>query len=142
MPEPNDELPSAPLVDASLAASQLHLSPLAGRGLNGFAEDLSRPVLLGYLRRDLLVVDSQVIELERDMAAFAEVRGFEMGQIYVERPDKWLSAFEALADAIGRYAVSAVVLPSLLHFTGLGMPTGLRNWFEQTTGARLLVLTP
>lgn len=142
MPKSNDELPSALLVGARLAASQRHISPLARRGLNGFSEDFTRPLLLGYLRRDLLVVDSQVGELERDMAAFAEMQGFAMGHIYVEKPDSWLTAFEALAESIARYDVTAVVLPSLLHFTGLGMPTDRRDWFERATGARVLVLTP
>ncbi|TCC39931.1 hypothetical protein E0H50_05375 [Kribbella sindirgiensis] len=94
------------------------------------------------MRRDLLVTDSQVEELKREMAAYAEVEHFTMGHIYVEQPDSWLAAFEALAQSINRYDVTAVVLPSLLHFVGIGMPTDRRGWFEETTGARVLVLNP
>lgn len=141
MPKTDDELPSASLVGARLAAPQRHLSPLAGRGLNAFSEDFTRPLLLGYLRRDLLVTDSQVEELKWDMAAHAEAENFTMGHIYVEQPDSWLAAFEALAESINRYEVTAVVLPSLLHLTGIGMPTDIRDSFERSTGARLLVLT-
>jgi hypothetical protein len=104
--------------------------------------DNTRPLLLGYLRRDLLVVDSQVVGLEREMAAFAAAEGFAMGQIYVENRDNWLEAFGALAESISRNDVTAVVLPSLLHFAGIGMPDDRRNWFERATGARVLVLVP
>lgn len=141
MPKTDDELPSAPLVGARLAAPQRHLSPLAGRGLNGFSEDFTRPLLLGYLRRDLLVVEGQVEELKREMAAYAEAESFTMGHIYVEQSDSWLAAFEALAESIDRYDVTAVVLPSLLHLTGIGMPTDIRDSFTRATGARLLVLS-
>jgi len=110
--------------------------------LSGFAEDFSKPLLLGYLRRDLLVVDSQVTELKREMADFAQAEGFAMGHTYVEKPESWPAAFEALIESVNRYQVTAVVLPGLLHFTGLGLPTGIRDSFERATGARVLVLAP
>jgi hypothetical protein len=142
MPKSDDELPSPPLVGALLAAPKRHLSPLAGRGLNGLSEVFTRPLLLGYLRRALLVVDSQVGELKREMAAYAEAEHFTMGHIYVEQPDGQLTAFEALTESIERHDVTAIVLPSLLHFTGIGMSTNVRSSFERSTGARVLVLTP
>jgi hypothetical protein len=141
MPKTDEEFPSASLVEPRLAAPQRHISPLARRGLSGFSEDFTRPLLLGYLRRDLLVAEGQVGELKRDMTTFAEAEGFTMGHIYVERPDSWLAAFEGLTESINRYDVTAVVLPSLLHLTGVGMPTDIRDSFERSTGARLLVLT-
>ncbi len=124
-----------------MEAGQRSLSPLAGRGLSGFAEDFTKPLLLGYLRRDLLVVDCQVTELEQQMAKFAQVEGFAMGHTYVEKPESWLAAFEALIESVNRHEVTAVLLPSLLHFTGLGMPTDIRDSFERATGARVLALT-
>ncbi|MFI7059850.1 hypothetical protein ACIBL3_02605 [Kribbella sp. NPDC050124] len=142
MPTAGDGPAPPALAGTHLAAPKRHLSPLEGRRLNGFAKGFTRPLLLGYLRRDLLVVESQVGELKRDMAAYAEAEGFTMGHIYVERPDSWLAAFEALTESIGRYDVTAVVLPSLLHYVGIGMPTDRRGWFEHATGARVLVLTP
>jgi hypothetical protein len=142
MPTADDGSATAALVGPRLAATQRHLSPLAGRGLNGFSEDFTRPLLLGYLRRDLLVVDGQVEELKCEMVAYAEAENFTMGHIYVERLDSWLAAFEALAASINRYDVSAVVLPSLLHLTGIGMSTDIRDSFERSTGARILALSP
>ena len=109
--------------------------------MNGFSGDFTRPLLLGYVRRDLLVVENQIEELKCDMAAYAEAEGFTMGHVYVERPESWLSAFGAMTESISRYAVTAVVLPSLLHLVGIGMSTDIRDSFERSIGARLLVLT-
>lgn len=137
---PTGERPAPPRLEVlSLEAFGRGLSAMDGRGA---MIDNTRPPLLGYLRRDLLVVDSQVGELEREMATFAEVEGFAMGQIYVESRDNWLAAFGALAESISRHDATAVVLPSLLHFAGIGMPADGRHWFERATGARVLVLVP
>jgi hypothetical protein len=138
---PNHERTAPPaLVGSAAEAPQRRLSPLAGRGLRGFAEDFTKPLLLGYLRRDLLVVDSQATELERRMADFAQVEGFAMGHTYVEKPDSWPSAFEALIESVNRYEVTAVVLPSLLHFAMRDSPLHIKETFERVTGARVLVL--
>ena len=137
------EQPTVPtLVGSTVEATQRRLPALAGRGLSGFSEDFTKALLLGYLRRELLVVDSQVTELERQMAKFAEVEGFAMGHVYVEKPESWPAAFEALIESVNRYEITAVVLPSLLHFTGLGLPTDIRSSFQRATGARVLVLGP
>ena len=135
---------SAPptLVGSTSAPAQRHLPPLAGRGLSGFAEDFAKPLLLGYLRRDLLIVDSHATELERQMADFAKVEGFAMGHTYVEKPDSWPAAFEALIESVNRYQVTAVVLPSLLHFVMRDSPLYIKDTFERATGARVLVLAP
>jgi hypothetical protein len=112
--------------------------------MRGFSEDFTRPLLLGYLRRDLLVVDGQVGELQRRMTTFAKAEGFDMGHIYVEDPERWLAAFEGLTESISCYKANAVILPSLLHIIGLGLgpPTSARSLFEWMTGARVLVLSP
>ena len=120
--------PSA-LVCPTLAAPQRRLPPLVGRGLSGFAEDL-------------LVVDSQVTELERQMADLAQVEGFAMGHIYVEKPESWPAAFEALIESVNRYEVTAIVLPSLLHLAALAATHDVQDTFERATGARVLVLAP
>ncbi|WP_232828080.1 hypothetical protein [Kribbella monticola] len=103
-------------------------------------EDFTRPLLLGYVRRDLLVTDGQVGELERQMTKFAQKEGFSMGFTYVEKPGTQPAAFEALFESVKRYEVTAVVLPSLLHFAVLGASHDIRDSFERATGARVLVL--
>lgn len=142
VPTASDGSTPPTLVGSTVAAAQRRLPPLAGRGLNGFAEDFTKPLLLGYLRRDLLIVDSQATQLERQMADFAQAEGFAMGHTYVEKPDSWPAAFEALIESVNRYEVTAVVLPSLLHFVMRGSPLHIKDAFERATDARVLVLTP
>ncbi|WP_329484158.1 hypothetical protein OG555_18560 [Kribbella sp. NBC_01484] len=141
MPTAGDEPARSTLAGAALAAPQRGLPALARRGKR-LGEDYTKPELLGYLRRDLLVVDSQVAELERQMAHFAQAEGFAMGYTYVEKFDGWPAAFEALIDSVNRCEVTAVVLPSLLHFAMRDSPFQIRDAFQHATGARVMVLTP
>jgi hypothetical protein len=76
------------------------------------------------------------------MCRFAQTEGFSMGSTYVEKPGTWPAAFEALIESVKRYDVSAVVLPSLLHFAVLGAPDGIKDIFERATGAQVIVLDP
>jgi hypothetical protein len=142
MPDTDELRGLAGSVGAPVAAPQRRVSLLARRGLNGFSEDFTKPLLLGYLRRDLLVVDGQVTALERQMSDFAQTEGFAMGHVYVEKPESWPAAFEALIESVNRYEVTAVVLPSLLHFASLSSMSRIRDTFQRATGARVLVLTP
>lgn len=142
MPIGRERPATATVVGSALRAAQRRLPPLAGRGLNGFAEDFTKPLLLGYLRRDLLVVDGQVSELERLMADFARAEGFTMGHTYVEKPDCWPAAFEALIESVNRYEATAVVLPSLLHFAMHDSACHIKETFERVIGARVLMLNP
>ncbi|MEV6413676.1 hypothetical protein [Kribbella sp. NPDC051718] len=77
--------------------------------------------------------------MKRQFAAFARAEGYSMGFTYVERPDSWPAAFEALVEAVRRYEVAAVVVPSLLHFAALDATAGFREHFESATGACVLV---
>jgi hypothetical protein len=108
--------------------------------LSAYGEDYTKPMLLGYVRRDLLVTDGQVNQIERQMAVFAKAEGFSMGFTYVEKPGTWPTAFEALIESVSRYEVTAVVLPSMLHFAVLGAPLNIKEMFERATGARVLLL--
>lgn len=120
-------------------ATQRRLPTLAGR-VSPYDEDFTKPLLLGYVRRDLLVTDGQVTQLEQQMTKFAMTEGFSTGFTYVEKPGTWPAAFEALMESVNRYEVTAVVLPSLLHFAVLSAPYDIRDRFERATGARVLVL--
>jgi len=102
------------------------------------AEDYTRPILLGYVHRGLILTDGQMETAKQELVAFAQTEGFSMGFTYVEQPGTWPAAFAALIDAVNRYGVTAVVLPSLLHFAVFGVPTNIRDAFERATGARVL----
>jgi hypothetical protein len=108
--------------------------------MSQFDEDYTKPLLVGYVRRDLLVTDGQVSQLDREMTRFAIAEGFSMGFTYVEKPETWPAAFEALIESINRYEITAVVVPSMLHFAALDTSHDIRQIFEQSTGARVLVL--
>lgn len=129
------------LVATPVGLAQRHLPALARRGMNDLEQDYTRPLLLGYVRRDLLIAGGEVSDLERRMSSFATAEGFAMGSTYVEKPGTWPAAFEALVESVNRYDVTAVVLPSLLHFVVLG-GVDMRERFGRITGARVLVLTP
>ncbi|WP_433165386.1 hypothetical protein [Kribbella sp. CA-247076] len=101
--------------------------------------DYSRPLLLGYARRDLYLSGRHVDDMKRDLGAFAHVEGFLMGSVYVEDPDTAPAAFEALVASSNRYKITAVVLPSLRHLALVGDPAELRAQFERVTGVRIML---
>jgi hypothetical protein len=59
----------------------------------------------------------------------------------VEHLETSPAAFEALVEAVNRYEVAAVVVPSMLHFALLSAPAAIKDRFEHMTGARVLVAT-
>jgi hypothetical protein len=105
-----------------------------------FGEDLAKPVLVGYIRREFVASDERALELECQMSLFAYTEGFSMGFTYVEESGTQLSAFEALVESVVRHQITAVVLPSILHFAVLGLPHDIKDMFERATGARVLLL--
>lgn len=126
-----------------LAAREVEFAGLtrsAGQRVSNHDEDFTRPLLIGYLQRQLLVTDEQVEAVKREFAAYAQEEGYSMGFTYVEYPGRWPAAFEALIEAVKRYEITAVILPSLLHFAALDASSGFREHFEGATGARVLVV--
>jgi hypothetical protein len=101
--------------------------------------DCTRPLLLGYLRKHLLMTDDELHDTEERLERFARIEGFAMGTIYIEEVETSPAAFEALVEAVNRYEVTAVVLPSMLHFAVLGAPATIKGHFEHITGARVMV---
>lgn len=101
--------------------------------------DYTRPLLLGYVLKHLLMTDYELEDVKERLAFFAQVEGFAMGIIYVEETETSPAAFEALVEAVNRYEVTAVVIPSLLHFAVLSAPAAIKQHFEHITGARVMV---
>lgn len=101
--------------------------------------DYTRPLLLGYARRDLYLSDRRVNDLRRELGAFAQLEGFAMGSVYVEDPDTAPAAFDALVASVSRDEITAVVLPSLRHLALVGDPAQVRVQFERVTGARIML---
>jgi hypothetical protein len=103
--------------------------------------DHTRPLLLGYVRRHLLMTDAELDDTKERLAYFAAVEGFALGAVYVEQLETLPAAFEALVEAVHRLEVTAVVIPSMLHFAILSAPAAIKDRFEHATGARVLVAT-
>ncbi|MEV6415334.1 hypothetical protein [Kribbella sp. NPDC051718] len=104
--------------------------------------DYTRPLLLGYVLKHLLMTDDELAEIKDQLEQFARVEGYAMGTIYVEDNSTSPAAFEALIEAVNRYEVTTVIIPSRLHFAALAVTHDVKDTFERTTGARVIVANP
>jgi hypothetical protein len=130
------EDPAAPLpLDGALGTAQQQAQAVAGRPL----ADGTRPLLLGFILKHLLMTDDELARTKRRLDEFAAVEGFAMGAIYIEDMATSPAAFAALVDAVVRYHVPAVVVPSLLHLAALAAVHNFKDTFERATGARVMV---
>jgi len=132
-----DEWPAAPsLVDGVVGTAKQPVPAVAGRQP---VTDYTRPLLLGFVLRHLLMTDDELAETKERLEEFAAVEGFAMGSVYVEDTATSPAAFAALVEAVNRYEVTAVVVPSLLHFAALSAVHNVKDTFERATGARVMV---
>ncbi|MEV8376429.1 hypothetical protein AB0P21_27045 [Kribbella sp. NPDC056861] len=91
-----------------------------------------------YLRKHLLMVDSELSRAEERLAYFAEATGLELAAVFVEDIETAPAAFERFIRAVVLDKVEVVLLPSLLHLAVLGAPTHIKDNFEAATGAKVL----
>jgi hypothetical protein len=76
-----------------------------------------RPLLLGYIRADVLADGIGLCTVEAQLGAFADREEFALGTIYVEKGDP-PGAFHALLDEASRSeSTPSVVVPDLRHVT-------------------------
>lgn len=101
--------------------------------------DYTRPVLLGYVLKHLLMSDGELADILDQLEQFAKVEGFAIGTIYVEETETSPAGFGALIAAVNRFEVTTVVIPSRLHFAALAMTHDIKNAFERATGARVVI---
>lgn len=85
------------------------------------------------------MTESELADLKVRLASFARREGYTLGTVYVEQNSNAPAAFHALMDAVLHEGASAVVVPSMRHFSALGAPASMKNHLEHTTGARVLV---
>lgn len=101
--------------------------------------DYTRPLLLGYARRDLYLSDRHVADLKRDLEAFAQLEGLALSSVYIEDPDTAPAAFEALVASVNRYEITAAVLPSLRHLALVGDPAQVTVQFKRVSADRIML---
>jgi hypothetical protein len=76
-----------------------------------------RPLLLGYIRADVLRDRADLPTVEAQLGAFAEREAFGLAAVYVERGSA-PGAFDALMTEVAREeTVHGVVVPDLRHVT-------------------------
>jgi hypothetical protein len=101
--------------------------------------DHPRPLLLGYIRADVLTTCEDLTMAEGCLAAFAGTEGFTLGTVYVERGDAAPDAFQALMDEIRHLEDAwAVVVPDLRHLAD-GERRVMRTHRRDDTGVCVLV---
>ncbi|MFD7161109.1 hypothetical protein ACFV9C_41450 [Kribbella sp. NPDC059898] len=101
--------------------------------------DFTRPLLLGYARRDLYLSSRHVQRVKQEFADLAKLEGHTMGTVYVEDPDTSPAAFDALVESVNRYEITTVLLPEWRHLALVGDPMVVKQRFERATGARFLL---
>lgn len=136
MPASRERAPS--LVDGPVGAAGRSFPTLAGRGVVSEV-DSTRPLLLGYILKHLLMSDAELADTKDHLEQFAVVEGFAMGSIYVEETETTPTAFAALIEAVNRYELITVVIPSRLHFAALAVTHDVKDAFERATGARVII---
>lgn len=101
-----------------------------------------KPVIYGYMR----VVgssdhDDESERVKRELTAYAEREGFRLDQVFTENTNCAEPAFYTMIEALKRYHVKHLIVPSLWHFARLpGLQDAMRRHIEEETGARLWVV--
>ena len=76
-----------------------------------------RPVLLGYIRADVLGPATEIHQVQAELATFADREEFSLGTVYVEQGTR-PGAFHSLMDALANDdAAWGLVVPDLRHLT-------------------------
>lgn len=76
-----------------------------------------RPVLLGYIRADVLGRAARIRRVKAELATFADREKFSLGAIYVEKGTT-AGVFDSLMDKLTRdESTWGVVVPDLRHLT-------------------------
>ncbi|WP_109506048.1 hypothetical protein [Nocardioides speluncae] len=91
--------------------------------------DQTRPLLLGYIRADASMNESDLTQTASDLAAFADDEGYTLASILVERVDQSSIAFEHMVQQMSDTGARALVMPGpiLLACAPCRRPTNRRS---------------
>jgi hypothetical protein len=78
---------------------------------------MPRPVLLGYIRADVLRSADQVERVEAQLFDFADREEFSLGTVYVERGTTAAAFHSLMSELAHDDATWGLVLPALRHLT-------------------------
>jgi hypothetical protein len=101
----------------------------------------TRPLLFGYLRVLPGMGIDDVIRAHRQLARFAETRGFVLGNVFVEARLQQLTSWVALSERCTRDGVRNVVVPSPEHLHSIEpLAEIMREDIEGEIGGRLWIV--
>ena len=79
--------------------------------------NLARPLLLGYVRRDVLRDGTELPQVTAQLEAFADREEFSLGTVYVAEADGSAAFHALMAEVLREEAAWGVVVPDLRHMT-------------------------
>ncbi|MFB6718686.1 hypothetical protein ACFCV3_00910 [Kribbella sp. NPDC056345] len=127
------------MVGTSLGTDRRQVPPMDGRRAVNDGIDYTRPLLIGYILKHLLMTDGELAGIEDKLEEFAKVEGYTMGTIFKEDSSTAPAAFRAMIDHVIHYEVTTVIIPSRLHLGALDVNHDVQKTFERATGARVIV---
>jgi hypothetical protein len=99
----------------------------------------AKPAAVGYVNASLLITDSELERVRMDVARFASDWGYALTYIHVEdRGSSAPDAFHGLVQQVTALDITTILIPSLLHFAGLGSPVEVKNRLEHLIGGRVI----
>jgi hypothetical protein len=98
-----------------------------------------RPVILGYIRAEVLRADSDLPVAEACLESFAEAEEYTLGTIFVEQGHTTTGAFDALIDEVRRNEDAwGLVVPDVRHLADAEHCV-MRRHREDCAGMSLLI---
>jgi hypothetical protein len=97
-----------------------------------------KPAAVGYVNASLLITDSELERVRVEVARFASDWGYGLTYIHVEDRGSSPDAFNGLVQQVTALDIATVLIPSLLHFAGLGSPVEVKNRLEHVIGGRVI----
>jgi hypothetical protein len=76
-----------------------------------------RPVLLGYIRADVLRAPTPAEQVEAELVDFADREEFSLGTVYVERGAPAAAFHSLMTELVHGEAAWGLVVPDLRHLT-------------------------
>jgi hypothetical protein len=92
----------------------------------------------GYLRKGFVMRSTEIVALRQQILNCAAGRGMAVDAIYEEEADRVSDRLSECLGVVLKADEPVLIVPSLLHFSGLGNPLDVRRDF-QGQGVRVLV---
>ncbi|MEU4288989.1 hypothetical protein AB0E63_12270 [Kribbella sp. NPDC026596] len=100
-----------------------------------------KPAAVAYVNASLLITGSELERVRMDVARFASDWGYALAYIHVEDQASTPDAFNGMVQQVTALDITTVLVPSLLHFAGLGSPVEVKNRLEHLIGGRVIPIT-